>query len=377
MPDWQGVAKPPASKTVEAAKLYLRPYDPFAGAAARAAMAAGAAFPLAGGPLAFRRCELVIRAAAGTRCWRAPLAEIRAWADGLGGPVAARIEALAAKLTMARPDFAGLPLGRPHLFGVLNVTPDSFSDGGDHAAPDAAIARGRFLMEAGAAIVDIGGESTRPGAKPVTPAEECERVLPVVRGMASHGALLSIDSRHADVMAAALEAGARVLNDVSALTHELGSLALAARSHAPAVLMHMQGDPRTMQKAPAYGDVVLDIFDYLEARVAACADAGMGHGDLCVDPGIGFGKTFAHNLEILEKLSLFHGLGTAILVGVSRKSFLARGRADMPPKARLGASLAAGMQALNQGVQFLRVHDVPETKFALDVWEGLRVAGNG
>ena len=355
-------------------RLYLRPCDLLAGASARAAIAAGAAFPLAGGPMAFRCCELVVRGEGGrpTRRWRAPLAEIEAWAHECGGQVADRIAGLAANVTATRPAFAGFPLDPPHLFGVLNVTPDSFSDGGEHADPDAAIAWGRLLGEGGAAIVDVGGESTRPGAHAVAVEEECRRVLPVVRDLAARGAVVSLDSRHADVMARALDAGACVLNDVTALTHEAASLPLASRHHAKVVLMHMQGTPQTMQNAPIYDDVVLDVFDYLEGRVAACEDAGMPRGDLCVDPGIGFGKTLAHNLALLETLSLFHGLGTAILVGVSRKSFLAGGRSDMLPRARLAASIAAGLAALNQGVQFLRVHDVPVTRQAIDVWLSLR-----
>ena len=355
-------------------RLYLRPCDLLAGAGARAAIAAGAAFPLAGGPMAFRRCELLARGVAGTRRWQAPLAEIEAWARGHGGQVADRIAGLAKNLTAPRPAFAGVELDQPHLFGVLNVTPDSFSDGGEHADPDAAIVWGCRLGDDGAAIVDIGGESTRPGAQAVAVEEECRRVLPVVRDLAARGVVVSLDSRHADVMARALDAGAGVLNDVTALTHEAASLPLASRRHARVVLMHMQGDPQTMQKAPAYDDVVLDVFDYLEGRVAACEDAGMPRGDMCVDPGIGFGKTLAHNRALLASLSIFHGLGTAILVGVSRKSFLAGGRADMPPQARLAASIAAGLAALNAGVQFLRVHDVKVTRQAIDVWFSLRAA---
>lgn len=374
MPFWQSENWPPDA--VEAAALYLRPIDLLAGAGARAARAAGAAQALAGGPFSFRRVELIARGKAGVRAWRANLGEVREWAEAKGGPIAKRIARLEANLTCARAPFAGVCLDHPHLFGVLNVTPDSFSDGGDYADPDRAIAHGAFLAQAGAAIVDIGGESTRPGAEPVSIEEELARVLPVVGAMASLGAIVSIDTRHADVMTAALDAGARVLNDVSALTHESASLVLAAERQAPTVLMHMQGDPQTMQDAPAYDDVVLDIFDYLEARIEACEKAGMARGKLCVDPGIGFGKTVDDNLEILDKLSLFHGLGTAILIGVSRKSFLSHTRPGFAPKERLSASIAAGLGCLNQGVQFLRVHDIPESAQALAVWSALRNGGN-
>ena len=374
MPFWRPESRPP--DPVEAKALYLRPVELLAGAGGRAARAAGAAQGLADGPFAFHRVELITRGTAETRAWRASLGQVRDWAEAKGGCVAKRIARLAANLICARAPFAGVSLDHPHLFGVLNVTPDSFSDGGDYADPDSAIAHGAFLTQAGAAIVDIGGESTRPGAEPVSIKEELARVLPVVGALASQGTIVSIDSRHADVMAAALDAGACVLNDVTALTHESASLALATERQAPTVLMHMQGDPRTMQDAPAYDDVALDIFDYLEARVEACKKAGMARGNLCVDPGIGFGKTANDNLEILAKLSLFHGLGTAILVGVSRKRFLARTRPEFAPKERRSASIAAGLGCLNQGVQFLRVHDIPESVQALRVWSALRNGRN-
>jgi len=374
MPLWRAEIWPPDSFEAEA--LYLRPIDLMGGAGGRAACKTGAAQSLAGGPLAFRNVELIARGAAGVRAWQASLREVREWAEERGGYAAKRIARLEANLTYARPPFANVSLDHPHLFGILNVTPDSFSDGGDYVHPDRAIAYGGFLTKEGAAIVDIGGESTRPGAEPVGVEEEIARVLPVIGAIASQGAIISIDSRHADVMAAALDAGALVLNDVTALTHESASLALATERRVPVVLMHKQGDPRTMQDAPDYDDVVLDIFDYLEARVAACEEAGIVRGNLCVDPGIGFGKTLGDNLEILGKLSLFQGLGTAVMVGVSRKSFLLHTHPGLEPKERLAASIAAGLGCLNQGVQFLRVHDIPESAQALRVWLALRNGKN-
>ncbi len=370
MPDWQLEAWPPDAAKTRPCDLYLRPCDLFSGTAAKAALARGAALPLAGGPVAFRRCELVWRGPGGVRRWRAPLPVVEDWARRAGDAWATRIAGLAAGLTGPRPPFAGLALASPRLFGVLNVTPDSFSDGGDHAESQAAIAYGRFLAEAGAAVVDVGGESTRPGAAPVTAEAELRRVLPVVRNLAAQNIPVSIDTRHAAVMDAALAAGARVVNDVTALTHDARSLPLVAERQAAVVLMHMQGEPKTMQENPIYEDVTLDVFDYLEARVAACEKAGIRRGNLCVDPGIGFGKTAAHNREVLERLGLFHGLGAAILIGVSRKSFLA-GPKNLKPKQRLAPSLAAGLTALNQGVQFLRVHDVPESALALRAFAAL------
>jgi dihydropteroate synthase len=261
---------------------------------------------------------------------------------------------------------------RPLVMGVVNVTPDSFSDGGDFAAPEAAIAQGKALAAAGADILDVGGESTRPGAEPVAPEEELRRVRPVIEGLRGLGRPISIDTRHAAVMQGALEAGATIINDVSALA-EAESLALAAASGVPVMLMHMPGEPRTMNRAPRYDCVTLDVYDALAARVQACLAAGIPRGRIAIDPGIGFGKWTHHNLAILEALALFHGLGCALLLGASRKRFLARATPEgsLPPKARLAGSLAAALQGAGQGVQILRVHDVAETAQALDLWRAL------
>ncbi|MEO3434210.1 dihydropteroate synthase [Inquilinus sp. CAU 1745] len=270
------------------------------------------------------------------------------------------------------PLLPGLPADRPLIMGIVNVTPDSFSDGGDFAAPDRAIAHGRALLAAGADILDIGGESTRPGADPVSVGEEIARIAPVVRALAGEGAVVSIDTRHAAVMRAALNEGAAILNDVTALTGDPGSLALASESGAPVVLMHMLGDPRTMQADPRYDDVVRDVYDFLARRVAACEAAGIPRDRLIVDPGIGFGKTVAHNIELLRRLDAFHGLGCPILVGVSRKRFIGSISRDEPPKERVAGSLAAGLAALDRGARILRVHDVAETAQALAMWMMLR-----
>ena len=248
--------------------------------------------------------------------------------------------------------------------GVVNVTPDSFSDGGRFADAAGAVAHGRALAAAGADIVDVGGESTRPGAAPVPPEEEIRRIEPVVRGLAAAGLAVSIDTRRGAVMRAALAAGARIINDVTALAGDPESLAVAARSGAALVLMHMAGDPRTMQDDPRYDDAALDVLDFLESRVAACERAGVARERIAVDPGIGFGKRDAHNLALLARLALFHGTGCAVLLGASRKSFIGRLAGGDPPE-RLGGSLAAALWAAGQGVQILRVHDVAETRQAL------------
>lgn len=268
-----------------------------------------------------------------------------------------------------------LPLERALVMGVVNVTPDSFSDGGRFLDAGAAVAHACRLVADGADIVDVGGESTRPGAAPIDTQEELRRVQPVVRSLAAAGCLVSIDSRRARVMAEALAAGAAIVNDVTALAGDPESLSIAARAGVPVVLMHMQGDPGTMQKDPRYADAALDVYDYLEGRVATCRSAGIPAERIAIDPGIGFGKTVLHNLRILDCLALFHGLGTAVLLGASRKSFIGRLSRGEAPKERLPGSLAAALAGAARGVQLIRVHDVAETRQALDLWQAVEAGG--
>lgn len=329
-----------------------------------------AAWTLAGGPLRFPAVEAVLRRD-GVVVARSllTLETLEAWSAAQG--VAARAAELLARLTAARPAFAGLVPDRPHIMGVINVTPDSFSDGGDRFDSQAAIAAGLAMQAAGAAILDVGGESTRPGADPVSLAEELARVIPVTEALAEAGALVSIDTRHAEVMQAALQAGAGIVNDVTALTGDPGSLQVVCASQAPVILMHMQGEPRTMQADPTYRDAALDVFDYLEARVAACEAAGLPRARIAVDPGIGFGKNLAHNLRILEQLALYQGIGCPLLLGASRKAFIGRLSAGEAPKDRLPGSLAVALAGVARGAQFIRVHDVAETRQALSVWRAI------
>jgi dihydropteroate synthase len=268
-----------------------------------------------------------------------------------------------------RSRLAGLPLDRPRLMGIVNVTPDSFSDGGKLDSVQAAIEHAFRLEEEGADILDIGGESTRPGAAPVTVAEELARVLPVIEGLAGKTrSLLSIDTRNAAVMRAAARAGCDLINDVSALTHDPQSLEAAAETGLPVVLMHAQGDPRTMQEQPAYDHVLLDVFDYLEARIDACLRAGIPRNRLIADPGIGFGKTLEHNLSLLAGASLFHGLGVPVLIGASRKGMIGALTGIKAPDERVHGSVGVALAAAAQGCQILRVHDVAATRQALTVW---------
>lgn len=345
-----------------AVKTYLRPCGVLWGESAKVATATGVALPLAGGPGAFLACELIEGEPGRVRSRILPVTELLR----IGEPAVA---ALLRAITAPRAPVAGLTMDRPRIMAIVNVTPDSFSDGGTHPAPEAAAQAARALVAEGADILDIGGESTRPGAACVPVDEELARVLPVLQRLRTGaGAPVSIDTRKAAVMRAAVGAGAGLINDVSALSFEEQSLAAAVELGVPAVLMHAQGDPSVMQDAPAYRDVLLEVYDYLEARVAAAVAAGLPREKIVVDPGIGFGKTLEHNLRLLSGLSLFHGLGAPVLLGASRKRLIAAVSGAANPKERTPGSIAAALAAVEQGVQIIRVHDVAAARQALDVW---------
>ncbi len=339
-----------APMTTEPRRVYFRPLP--------CAPTRPNARPLAGGLFGFREVEVLRRGA--------PAEILPADAAEALHPEEAETFAL---LSAPRPALAGLDLAQPRIMGVVNVTPDSFSDGGLLSDAGAAVARGLALAEAGADLLDIGGESTRPGAEPVGRDEELGRVIPVIEGLVAAGcpALISIDTRKAAVAEAALAAGAVMFNDISALAHDQRSPAVAAT--APAVcLMHALSDPRTMQRNPRYGDVLLDVYDFLELRIVAAGAQGVDRASIVVDPGIGFGKTIAHNLALIRRLSLFHGLGCAVMLGVSRKRFIGVLSGVGEAHRRASGSVAAGLAGLAQGAQILRVHDVAETRQALEVW---------
>ena len=265
-------------------------------------------------------------------------------------------------------------LDQPQVMGIVNTTPDSFSDGGAYADAAGAAESGAEMAAAGAAIIDVGGESTRPGATTVWEEDEIERVLPVVKQLSAGGHAVSIDSRKSGVMNAALGAGATLVNDVSALTWDPLSAGVVAAAGAPVVLMHHQGDPTTMQDAPRYDDALVEVFLWLEDRIAAAEKAGIKRDRILVDPGIGFGKSVAHNLELMNGLSLLHGLGCPIVLGASRKRMIGALANEAPADKRLPGSLALALKAVEQGAQVVRVHDVPETVQALKIWRGLRDA---
>ena len=271
-----------------------------------------------------------------------------------------------ATLTAKRADIAGLSMDTPRIMGILNVTPDSFSDGGLFNAPKAALAHALDMITAGADIIDIGGESTRPGAQTVDNADEINRTAPVIAAIrAGSNVPISIDTRKADVALAALNAGATLVNDVAAMSYDAEMAAMTAKSGAPICLMHASGDPETMQNDPKYDNVLLDVYDFLAARVAEAEAAGIPRDLIVIDPGIGFGKTLEHNLTLLRGLSLFHGLGCPILLGASRKRFI--GTIGQAPEARdrTAGSVAVALHGIAQGVQILRVHDTFETSQAM------------
>jgi dihydropteroate synthase len=325
---------------------------------------------LAGGLSWFAAVELI--AVEGEKRSSAELVPVEGLESRFDDDMAAQWTAL----TSPRPPLAlgerVVRFDQPQVMGIVNVTPDSFSDGGRFADAAGAAEAGAEMAAAGAAIVDVGGESTRPGAKAVWEGDEIDRVVPVVRQLGAGGAAVSVDTRKADVMAAAIEAGARMVNDVSALNHDGRSAGIIAASSVPVVLMHHKGAPETMQDDPRYEDVLVEVYVWLEERIGAAEQAGIARERILIDPGFGFGKNVAHNLELMNGLALFHSLGCPLVVGASRKRTIGALSGEAPADQRLGGSIALALKAAEQGVQLVRVHDVPETVQALRVWRGLR-----
>jgi dihydropteroate synthase len=312
-----------------------------------------------------------------------PLAGSALWfthAEQLGRDVVSKIVAASdipasalERLIQPRADYAGLSMNEPQLMGILNVTPDSFSDGGRHNAPDMALQAALEMADNGASIIDIGGESTRPGAVLVDEDAEISRTVPVITQLRKRSSVtISIDTRKARVALAALEAGAGIVNDVSGFTFDSALAPLCAASDAPVCIMHSKGDPATMQNDPVYDNVVLDVYDFLDQQIATLVQAGVARHRIMVDPGIGFAKTQDHNLALLQNLSLFHGLGCAILLGASRKRFIGTIGEEPRADARAPGSIAVALAALAQGVQVLRVHDVAETAQAVRLWRAVQ-----
>jgi len=287
--------------------------------------------------------------------------------------------ALATRISAARPPLTlgerVLRFDQPHVMGILNVTPDSFSDGGAHLDdPAGAAAAGVDMAAAGAAVIDVGGESTRPGAQPVWEGDEIARVVPVIERLARSGTPISIDTRKAAVMTAALAAGAHLVNDVAALLYDDRALEVVVRAQCPVVLMHAGDSKQGAEGGRAYRDPLIEVYDWLEQRVADVVAAGVDRARVLIDPGIGFGKKLSDNLALLNGLALFHGIGCPILLGASRKRMIGALSHEAPAEARLGGSLALALKGVEQGAQLLRVHDVFETAQALRIWRGMRDA---
>lgn len=316
------------------------------------------ALPLAGGWCWFDRVEVMER---GRPSHLIPASELPA--------------EVAQRLSAPRAALAGLTLDCPRLMGILNVTPDSFSDGGQFLDPEAAVRQGKLMSGAGAEIIDIGGESTRPGAADVPVAEEIARTAPVIAALRAGGisTAISIDTRKSAVAEAALAAGADIVNDVAAFDYDPALAGLVARSAAPVCLMHAQGTPQTMQLEPRYDNVLLDVYDFLSEKVNLAESAGIPRDRIMVDPGIGFGKTLEHNLTLLRGLGLFHALGCPILLGVSRKKFIGTIGGEADAARRTPGSVAVALAGVAQGAQVLRVHDVWETRQALALWRSVTV----
>jgi dihydropteroate synthase len=276
------------------------------------------------------------------------------------------------RLTAPRADITRLDLSQPQVMGILNVTPDSFSDGGEFQGIQKALRHARDMRDNGADIIDIGGESTRPGAEEVERAREVDRTAPVIKAIREEMRVpISIDTRKQAVAEAAIAAGADLVNDVSGFTFDEALLPYVGQHALPVCVMHSLGDPTTMQDDPNYEAVLLDIYDFLEQQVEALVAAGVARDQIMVDPGIGFGKTIAHNLALLKRVSLFHSLGCPILIGVSRKKFIGTLGNAPEPRDRAAGSVALALAAVAQGVQVLRVHDVFETRSALNLWQAV------
>lgn len=337
----------------------------------------GNAIRLAGGMVYASRFAVILRRDGEVAArWLAAPDTMAQVLGELPDSVAAEAEAQWANLTLAHPPLElvvrTVRLDQPQIMGILNVTPDSFSDGGLHDSPETARDHAAAMVEAGAAIIDVGGESTRPGARPLWEGDEIERVVPAISACAAMGAAVSVDTRKAAVIEAALEAGAHLVNDVSGLAHDPRSAEVVARAGCPVVLMHAPGTGDDLHDGGDYANVVFDVFDALRARRDAALEAGIAAANIVLDPGIGFGKTLAENLALLNALPLFHALGHPLMLGASRKRLIGALSHEAPAEARLGGSVALLVKGMDAGVQLLRVHDVAESVQARNVWRGLR-----
>ncbi len=324
---------------------------------------------LGGGPYYFKSVEVLLRSATKIVIFSGIIDVVREWALNEG--CLEEIDNLIFKLTQRRAGIAFNGLTTPLLVGVVNVTPDSFSERTDRSCTSAAVSHAHQLMLEGADVIEIGGESTRPGSTEIDCTEEIDRVLPVIEQCAGFGIPISVDTKKAKVMEVAIQAGGSIINDVTALTGDSDSLSTASRLKVPVVLMHMLGRPAFMQSNPKYDFAPLDVFDYLAHRIHICDNSGIPLSNIIIDPGIGFGKYDEHNTAILARIGLLHSLGVPIMLGVSRKSLIGRLSKGEEVHNRLPGSLALGLAAADQGIHMLRAHDVAETKQAFSLRESV------
>ncbi len=351
----------------ETSKVYVRPFGILHGHRAKRAVTSGQGLPLAG-VAAFTMCEIVVRNGCDLRSEQFPTCFLAKLETAVGQCLHARVRSVISRLTAIRERTVLSRYSNPIIAGVVNVTPDSFSDGGAFFSLEKAIVQGRALYKAGAAFIDVGGESTRPGSSPITAEMEQNRVLPVVRALSSEGMPVSVDTYHGETMQLAVKNGAMIINDISALTASERNPSLVASIGVPVILMHSQRQNNDTVKN-YYGARIFDVYDYLEDRLEVACAAGISSDKVILDPGLGFAKTPKENFEILESLGLLHGLGCPLMVGASRKFGKVSDQSLL--KDRTGGSLAAALHAANEGVQIIRVHDVAETAQALGVWRAI------
>jgi dihydropteroate synthase len=355
-------------------KIYLRP----TGFIESPQRHEGESLRLAGTMLWFSQLEFSQRSGASTLRQLVPVSQWTGFVEALSDVARERCALLLERITTPRTALQmgarTIRLDQPHVMGIINATPDSFSDGGKNSDADAAAEAAFAMSSAGAAIIDIGGESTRPGAALVWEGDELARVEPLIRRLAASGNAISIDTRKASVMEGAVQAGASLINDISALLYDDRALDVARAANIPVVLMHAPSQSSDPHKDGIYNDVVCDVFDWLEQRVAAVEAAGISRDKILVDPGIGFGKSLAENLAIINNLAIYHGLGCPILFGASRKRLIGALANEAEVAHRLGGSIFLAMKAVEQGAHIVRVHDAAETVQAIQVWRGLRDA---
>ena len=358
---------PPELEGVPPSSLFVVPRGLVMGNLAELMINNGQALPLCGTDRGYSAVEVIVRYCDRVTRYVSSVTTFDPWRHVLSQGLQSHFAELLDRLGAERAPFAGIKLDRVIIMGIVNVTPDSFSDGGEHSTTEAAIAHGFALSSEGADILDVGGESTRPGAVQVSVEEEQRRVIPVIRALTEKGCVVSIDTRNAATMEAAIANGACIVNDVTALQGDPESLPLIVKKKVSVVLMHMQGDPSTMQDAPKYKDAPIAVYDDLSSRFAECIEAGIQPGLVCIDPGIGFGKDLSHNLRLLNSIALYHGISCPIMIGASRKSFIGHLSNTPDPKDRSPGSIAAALSGTSQGIQILRVHDVADTKQATSV----------